>query len=149
MHKYPRLHAVSVHKFMSGFHSVTVLVTDGPEWVEGNVTHEHFDLHDVWSSLQYTSKSPETVGFMQEVFARSISVIPREAKHVIFCTYEALEMIFSPLRPLLSWFHKTKIRNPSRQLIPNLLFSDKGNMLRFHCCSTFHENQLRLNTRSF
>lgn len=51
MHRYLHLDVVSVNEFISGFHFVPVLLTDGPERAEENVTYKQFDLHNVWSSL--------------------------------------------------------------------------------------------------
>ena len=63
---------------MSGlFFFLTILLTDGPEGAEENVTHQQYGLHlhDTLSSL-YTSKTPNSVGFIKRM--RSID-FPRPA----------------------------------------------------------------------
>ena len=54
---------------MSGlFFFLTILLTDGPEGAEENVTHQQYGLHlhDTLSSL-YTSKTPNSVGFIKRM----------------------------------------------------------------------------------
>ena len=81
MHEYPCLLKFSLmNEIMSGlFFFVTVLLTDGPEGAEENVTHQQYGFHDALSNLNWSIplKAPDTVGYIRRM--RSIDFLELQA----------------------------------------------------------------------
>ena len=62
-----------MNEIMSGLcFFLTVLLTDGPEGAEENVTHQQSDFHDASSNLNWSIplKAPDTVGYQKDKINR-------------------------------------------------------------------------------
>ena len=76
MHEYPCL---------LKFFFLTVLLTDGPEGAEENVTHQQYGFHDASSNLNWSIplKAPDTVGYQKDEINRFLRTVGSKKKLIL------------------------------------------------------------------
>ena len=87
MHEYPCLLKFSLmNEIMSGLF-LTVLLTDGPEGAEENVTHQQYGFHDASSNLNWSMplKAPDTVGYQKDENNRFLRTAGSKEKKLFLC----------------------------------------------------------------
>ena len=75
-----------MNEIMSGlFFFVTVLLTDGPEGAEENVTHQQYGFHDASSNLNWSIplKAPDTVGYQKDEINRFLRTAGSKKKLIL------------------------------------------------------------------